>query len=516
MPEENNSLAQDLISRACGRYSSRHLATIDQERWTYREIWERGGKLAMVLDNRGINPGDRIGVLMSNQIEYFTSLFACVRGGYAFVPLNSMLTSDELEYILSDSEARVTIIDEEFTTTIADFESKLQNLEEIFAIENPSRNQELLSTVLEPIEETHDYQIDGDDLMMLPYTGGTTGKPKGVKHTHRTIGMNIISHIMELEVGDAEEMLIVTPLAHGAGYMAIAGLIQGAHFTIKSGFDPGEFLSTLHDTSISWSFLVPTQIYRILDHENLESTDVSEINTIVYGAAPITQDRLQEALDVFGDVFIQLYAQTEMPDIGTILSKRDHVIHKEKSGSCGIPAALVDLRIVPVEDETQIEPIGPGEEGEIILRSPYVMEGYFNKPNMTDQTLINGWLRTGDIARMDKDGYVYLLDRKDDMIISGGMNVYTTEVEDILDKHHKVKQVAVIGIPHDDWGEAVHAAVIGRGNLTTNELISFADEHLADYKKPKSIEFVDSIPTTPYGKVDKQALREDYKPDPGS
>lgn len=510
MVKEATIQARDLIRRSCEKYSTRPLATFEGETYTYEDAWNGGGKLATVLDAKGINPGDHVGIIMENQLDFFTTFFACIRGGYVFVPMNAMLTAKDFEYILSNSGSRAVIMGGEFTETIAEIEPELSELDVQIAVENPTLNQDLLADVLESTDETHDYAVNQDDLLMLPYSGGTTGKPKGIKHTHRTIASNMLAHVIALEIRDAEEMLVMTPLAHGVGYMTFAGLAQGAHFTLKAGFDPEEFLSLVNDSSITWTFLVPTQIYRILDNEQLDSTDVSSINTIAYGAAPITPERLKQAIDLFGEVFIQLYGQTEMPDIGTILPKGDHVLGEEKIGSCGQPATMVDVRIAPVDDYTDTTALGRGEEGELIMRSPYVMRGYRDKPEKTEETLVDGWLRTGDIGRKDEDGYVYLLDRKHDMIVSGGMNVYTTDVEESISQHEHVSQVAVIGVPHEDWGEAVHAVVVTNNDLKAEDLKAFADKNLADYKKPKSVEFVDELPTTPYGKINKKALREPH------
>jgi fatty-acyl-CoA synthase len=510
MPPERAVTAQGLVRRACETHAGRPLATVDGETWTYDEAWERGGRLAAAFSERGLAAGDRVGLMMSNQLDYFTGLFACLRGGYAAVPMNDMLTAAEFEYMLANSGARGVLVGAGFTDTLADL-APATDLEVQVAVADPADGQVLLSTALEGTG-VHDHPAAPDDLLMLPYTGGTTGRPKGVRHTQAGVAMAMLAHVTELEIRDGEEMLFTTPLPHSAGYVAMSALVQGAHFTVTAGFDPGEFLRLVDTEPVSWTFLVPTQIYRVLDHDDLAATDVSGLETVVYGAAPITPERLEEGLEVFGSVFIQLYGQTEMPDIGTILPKGDHVAGADQVGSCGKAAAMVDLRIANPEDSEDTDPLPAGEEGELLMRSPYVMERYHERPEATAETLVDGWLRTGDIARMDEDGYVYLLDRASDMVISGGMNVYTTEVEDAIDRHPGVAQVAVIGIPDDDWGEAVHAVVVPTddADLAAEDIRATADEHLADYKVPKSVAFVEEIPTTPYGKMDKKALREPY------
>ena len=498
--------AQGLLRRACEKHADRPIATFEGETWTYGGAWKRGGRLAAALADRGVEPGDYVGTMMSNQLEYLTANFACVRGGYVHVPMNDMLTPEEFSYMLSDSGARVAVAGGNFAETLADLEPDLPDLELPVAVENPVGEQVTLESLVGEADGTRDVERAPEDMLRLCYTGGTTGKPKGARHTHGTLAMDMMAHVMALEIRDAEEVLVTTPLPHAAGYMHLAALTQGAHLTVTDGFDPGEFLGLVDSEPVSWTFLVPTQIYRLLDHERLDSTDLSSLETVVYGAAPITAERLSEALEAFGDVFVQIYGQTEMPDIGMVLPKGDHVMGEPQVESCGKPAALVDVGIVDPE-RNDLAFRETGEPGELVMRSPYVMDGYHDKPEQTAETLVDGWLRTGDIARRDEAGYVYLLDRAKDMIISGGMNVYTTEVEDALDEHPNVRQVAVIGVPHEDWGEAVHAVVVREGALTAEELQEFAGGKLSAYKKPKSVEFVEEIPTTPYGKMDKKALR---------
>jgi fatty-acyl-CoA synthase/long-chain acyl-CoA synthetase len=509
MSEHDAPTAGGLLRRACEKHADRPIATLGDETWTYGEAWERGGRLAAALADRGFEKGDYVGVMMSNRLEYLTANFACVRGGYVNVPMNDMLTPEEFSYMLSDSGARVAIAGGNFTDTLAGLAPDLPDLELPVAVADPAEGQVTVDALAAETDGTHDVEVGPTDMLRLCYTGGTTGLPKGARHTHGTLAMDMIAHVMGLEIRDAEEVLVTTPLPHAAGYMHLAALTQGAHLTLTQGFDPGEFLRLVDTEPISWTFLVPTQIYRLLDHEAIDSTDLSSLETVVYGAAPITAERLADALEVFGDVFVQIYGQTEMPDVGMVLPKGDHVIGEPQIESCGKPAAMVDVGIVdPERDDLVFREAD--EPGELVMRSPYVMDGYHGKPEQTAETLVDGWLRTGDVARRDEAGYVYLLDRAKDMIISGGLNVYTTEVEDALDEHPGVKQVAVIGIPHEDWGEAVHAVVVPEGDLTAEELIEFADGTLSAYKKPKSVEFVEEIPTTPYGKMDKKALREPY------
>jgi fatty-acyl-CoA synthase/long-chain acyl-CoA synthetase len=514
-PVPDKLTLEALFRRTCQKYSDDPLATFKGESIRYGRAWEEAGALSSALAGLGIEKGDAVGLMMSNQLGYVAADLACVRGGYAKVAMNDMLTEAEYKHIISDSGAKAVIVGQEFVDTIADLDPGLADLETIVVLgsQAPDGMEASVQLIETHAGETPDIEIEPGDSALFQYTGGTTGKPKGAKHPHYNIATNLLAHVMELDINPGERMLLMTPLPHSAGYTLAAGSIRGAHVTMTQGFDAGEFLELIETEEVTWSWLVPTMIYRVLDHEALEETDVSSIETLVYGAAPIARERLEEALEVFGQVFIQLYGQSEVPNIGTTLPKDDHAVGAgRKLDSCGQATVLVDTRIASIQDKQNTEPLPPGEEGEILLRAPYQMTGYHRLPEKTDETLVNGWIRTGDIGRMDEDGYVYILDRDSDMIVTGGMNVYTTNVEDELIKHPNVNEVAVIGIPHDEWGEAVHAVVVSESEVspTESEIRAFADEHLADYKKPKSVEFVDELPTTPYGKVDKKALREPY------
>jgi fatty-acyl-CoA synthase len=506
---------QGVLERACEKYASNPLVTVGETTIKYGEAWRRAGQLANSLANAGVEPGDRVGLLSSNRIEYVVADFACVRGGFVKVALNDMLSDEEIQHIVTDSGATAVVVEDEFLETIQSIRADNNALEHIVGItSNPPDDVISFDDCLAKGESNSvDANVTSDDLSMFQYTGGTTGKPKGSKHTQFGLAMDLHAHVIELEIGHEEQMLLTTPLPHSAGYAFLAGMLRGAHVVVTDGFDPGEFLELVETDSITWTWMVPTMLYRILDHDQLSETDVSSLETLVYGAAPITRERLEEGLEAFGQVFIQLYGQSEIPNIGTTLQKADHDLGAGESlESCGRAATMVDVRIAPLDTKSSTDPVPIGEEGEILLRAPYAMVGYHKLPDATEQTIVDGWIRTGDVGKKDENGYVYILDRDKDVIVSGGMNVYTTTVEDALDAHDGVTEVAVIGIPHDDWGESVHAVIVPAEfhALTEDEILSFADEALADYKKPKSVEFVEKLPTTPYGKVDKKVLREPY------
>jgi fatty-acyl-CoA synthase len=306
---------------------------------------------------------------------------------------------------------------------------------------------------------------------------------------------NLFSHINCLDIRAEEVMLLTTPLPHSSGYHMVAGFLQGAHIVIEPKFDPDRFFELCRKLGVTWTMMVPTMLYRLLDHPAAGSSDHNALATIVYGAAPINRARLEEGLRKFGKVFLQIYGQTECPNLITTLSKDDHT-NPDLLASCGRVVPLVELRLRPDESGA----------GEVEVRSPYLLTEYLRDPVATQEALQDGWLRTGDLARLE-DGYLFLVDRAKDMIISGGMNVYSTEVESVLREHPSVREAAVVGIPHPDWGEAVTAVVIVAEGCNLEEIRQFAKARLSAYKAPKSIHFIAEMPLTQYGKIDKRRIR---------
>jgi long-chain acyl-CoA synthetase len=285
--------------------------------------------------------------------------------------------------------------------------------------------------------------------------------------------------------------------------------MKAASQVLAHGFDPARILATIAEEKVTHTWMVPTQIRMILDSPALPTADLSTLKTIVYGAAPMYVEDLKEAIRRIGPIFVQLFGQTESPMTGTYMRAEDHILDgpgSERLASCGHSRSGSELAIL--DDDGRRLP--PGETGEICLRGPAVMNGYWKRPDATAEALRGGWLHTGDIGRMDDLGYVYILDRNKDMVISGGLNVYPREIEDVLLRHPAISQAAVIGVPDEKWGEAVKAVVVCDGQLSETDVIAFAAAHLAGYKKPKSVDFVDDLPKTSYGKIDKKAIRAPY------
>ncbi|WP_078427175.1 long-chain-fatty-acid--CoA ligase [Alkalihalobacterium alkalinitrilicum] len=505
---------QSLFEQAFANYKDRTAIKFKEREYTYAQIEQIANQCSWAMIELGIEPGERSALLMSNCPEFIMADLAIMKTGTGKVPLNDMLVEKEIQYILQDSEAKILFVGPNFFDVILKIKANLPHLKYIVAICEteicPPQFIPWSQFISQQPSENPQRNTQPDDLYLLAYTGGTTGLPKGVYHTQRNGYINICSHIIETEIVDGEKMLLSTPLSHSAGLFTQTGLLRGATIVLEQKFNPTEILNIIEKEKITFTFMVPTMIYRILDELKENTYDVSSINTIIYGAAPITEQRLKEGLDRFGPVFLQFFGQTECPNFVTKLSKRDHSLNSEtvhRLKSCGRPVLMCNVKVVGPNGEL----VSLGEEGEIVVQSPYVMNEYYKLPEKTKETVQNGWLYTGDVGKIDEDGYVYLLDRKKDMVISGGMNVYTTEVENVLQQHPAVSQVAVIGVPHEDWGEAVLALVIpADDHANKDEILFHCSQLLSKYKRPKDIEFVKSFPLTPYGKLDKKALRAKY------
>jgi fatty-acyl-CoA synthase/long-chain acyl-CoA synthetase len=506
-----------IFERSLRKYANRSAVRVDDRTLTYDALDRRANAVAHRLIERDIESEDRVGLLMSNCLEYVILDLALIKVGAVKVPLNDMLSDDEIEFILSDSEVECLICGPAFAETVNGMLDSLPALQHIIGIESTGTlpdGFETYESLAGEAPQSPSFDVSPGDEVGLFYTGGTTGKPKGVVQTQGRLAMNALSYIIELDISGGDTMLLMTPLPHSAGAFLWGGLLSGSTTVITDGFDRESVPSIIEAHDITWTFMVPAMIYRLLDNPFLLDYDTDSLETLVYGAAPMTAPRLREGIEAFGPVFLQFYGQTELPNLITTLGKTEHALaidgdREDWLSSAGQPCLMADIGIVDVETGQRLS---PGEAGEVIATAPYAMKEYHNRPDATEETLRNGWVRTGDIGRIDDDGYLYLLDRAEDMIITGGMNVYSTEVEDVVDELDSVMEVGVIGVPDEDWGEAVKAIVVPRNGESQirEEVMNFVDGRLADYKKPKTVDKVTELPKTPYGKIDKTKLRDKY------
>lgn len=483
----------------------------DGRTWTYRDLDERSGRLANALTGMGLERGDRVLVALGNRGEFVETMVGCLRAGLAPVPINQMLSSGDVAQIADDADPRAIVI-------AGAFSSQLQGVE--FA------ERVVLSVGESTAMPAVDYERiladaspgwaeappGGDDLAVVLYTGGTTGKPKGVMHTHYGLGVNALSQLLEGEIRHDERLVLSTPLSHAAGFFLLPALCRGAAGIVVPSFDPERVAQVFDDEHGTWTYLVPTMLYRWLDAGIPERYALASLRTIVYGAAPIMASRLLDAIERHGPIFIQQYGQTEVPTFATALSKNDH--ERAADGderlleSSGSACALCEVAVIDEDGFT----LPRGDVGEVVTRSPYNMVGYRNAPQATRDTFTGAWLRTGDIGSISEDGYLYLLDRLKDMVISGGMNIYTREVEEQVQLLPQVSHVAAFGVPDDDWGERLEVAVtLVEGEAADrDDLAKAVAGALSSYKRPKAIHVLEEIPLTPFGKFDKKALRRQF------
>jgi fatty-acyl-CoA synthase len=486
----------------------------DQE-LTYNQLLKAGNRVARALRKHGVGPNVPVALMMSNCLEFVVSDMGLNLAGGTKIPLNDMLGEKEIKYILQDSGAKVAFVGPNFIDIVSRIKEELPQLESIVAVLGDDQCPEgMISwSAFQAAESEEDVRVEvfPQDRALIAYTGGTTGLPKGVVHSQENIVINLFSHAIELELRENEKILLMSPLPHSAGMLLHAGILKGALHFIEKGFDPQLVLDRIEQDKVTVTFMVPTMIYRVMDQMENRKYDFLSLQTILYGAAPITESRLKQGLEIFGPVFTQLYGQTEAPNFISRLKKSDHILSGDKAKrlrSCGQPVAMSQVRIVD-ENGNEVPAL---VEGEITAKTPYNMIGYHNQPEKTEETIKGGWLHTGDVGMKDEDGYIYLFDRKKDMIISGGMNVYTTEVENVIQRHPDTAQVAVIGVPHPDWGEAVMAVIVPKLNTTptAESVLELCRQELSKYKRPKEIRFVEALPLTPYGKIDKKELRKPF------
>ena len=485
---------------------------------TYSQFNSRVNRLANALNRMGIGQGDNVALLQYNYPEMLESMFACFKAGCCAVPINFRLHPNEFSFIIDHSEAEGVILSPEFNKQILEIRGRIPKARQLITLSGGQG--ELLDyekIISSESDRFADVPVQPDDLAWLFYTSGTTGMPKGAMLTHRNLmamSMNFYADICP-DFGPGEVILHAAPLSHGSGLYALPNIGKAGLNVIpeSKSFDPELVFKTIEKYRVTNMFAAPTMVKLMTDSPAVFRYDHSSLKALVYGGAPMLVEDLKEAITKLGPCLVQLFGQGESPMTITYLPHGDHVLvgnvkQIKRLGSAGIQRTDVEVTIF----DTGGRELPPNETGEIVTRSDLVMKGYWRNPEATAKTIKNGWLHTGDMGYMDENGYLFIMDRSKDMIISGGENIYPREIEEVLVRHPAVREVAVVGVPDKKWGEAIKAvvALVGGRSATEEELISFCRDHIASYKKPRTIDFVDELPKNNYGKILKRQLRAQY------
>lgn len=475
-----------MIRRAALYFGDAPCLVEDDRVVSFREFDRLTDCVGHALIDLDLRPGDRVGVLLPNGIDCLVAYYALAKSGLVRVSMNTRETIDNHRYKLADSESRAVIHDGSAGPLGVEIEV------------SPDQFKKMLKA---PDRGSCAIDRDLDAPLRLGYTGGTTGKSKAVTLTTRgeitELSAFLIDYVPALAANDT--FLHAAPIAHASGAFFLPAITRGVKSVVMKKFNPAEFIDLAQATGATYSFLVPTMLAMIMEEPSLASAKL-KFKQIAYGASPISPSVLERAEKRFGRIFAQSYGQAESPMVITCLKPEDH----NRAGSCGRAFTCVEAAIFDENDH----PLPPGEIGEIVCRGPQLMARYWNRPEETAKAFRSGWLHTGDIGKMDEDGFFYILDRKNDMLISGGYNVYPREVEEVLLSFDGVVEAAVVGLPDEKWGDRVHAVISGRASIDSDAVLEFAKTRLANYKRPKSIEIWPDLPKSAANKILRREIRD--------
>jgi fatty-acyl-CoA synthase len=506
-------LLPHLVIDGLNRYDDRPFLFLGDATITYAEVRAQASRYAQALASKGVQKGSRTAILSANRPEVLYNLCANMVLGSCNTPLHPLGSAEDQAYVLKDAGIDTLVFDAAyFGQRAAELQERVPGLQLLgFGPSDVGEDLNALAATFEP-QALVAPDIAPNDLNTIVYTGGTTGRPKGVRQPYRSAAYMTMVQMAEWEWPEEVRFLIATPLSHAAAAFVVPTLQSGGAFVALQGFTPDLFFDAIEQHKITSTFLVPVMIYPLLDHPRAETADLSSLETLFYGASAMSPARLEEGVKKWGQIFFQCFGQSEAPMALTHLKKQEHDLSKpERFASCGRPSPWVHLALLDEDNN----PVAKGEAGEICVRAPLVMEGYNGLPDQTAEAFAGGWLHTGDVGRFDDEGYLYIVDRKKDMIVTGGFNVFPREIEDVISAHPAVAMVAVVGVPDERWGEAVKAVVVLRpGQEASEELAAALQAAVKDAKgsvqSPKSVDFVTQIPLSALGKPDKKALRAQF------
>lgn len=500
-----------LLTRSAHYFGQRTAFVIDGEAISYRELNRRVNKLANGLLSLGLKKGDPVGLLFQNSLAYLESYLALYKTGLIWVRLNARLVPSELQGMLDDSGAQALLTGPEFLETGSEISSGVRR--HIQKGQGPGIDYDEMLENGSDREPEADVSLD--DLSDLWYTSGTTGAPKGIMLTHRNImtcAQLLLSEVYDIDGGD--KFLTAGALSHAGSVRILPFIIRGACSYLHTHFDPEKIFDEIEKSGITDLATVPTMLFALMDHPKGRHFDLGSLKRITYAGSPTPVERVKEALEIFGPILDQSYGQAESVISMAHLCREEHLwegdeARERRLASTGREYPGVQIRVVDDQDRF----LAPGERGEVVTSSDLVMKGYWNQPEKTEEAFRGGWLHTGDIGYLDEEGYLFLVDRKHDKIITGGLNVYPREVEEVISTHPAVAQVVVFGANDPFWGEAVTAAVVLRegAEVGSDDLVAFCRSRLSGYKRPKRIHFVAEMPKNLYGKVMRKELKKQFE-----
>lgn len=494
--------SSNLLARNARKYAEKEAVVCHGRRMTYRDLDEQATRLGHALIDLGIRQDDKVIIFMPNVVEFVVSYFAIQRIGAIVVPVNAKFTLQEVEYVAQHAEAKAILVHEAIFAAVEHLHSVPLKIKTGLVEAGWLQYETLIQHAsTQPI----DCQLNEDDASTILYTSGTTGKPKGVLFSYRNILTVAQMIAVEMEVKPTSRILLMMPLTHSAPLhlFLMAGVLVGSSIVLTPTFTPDLLLDSIEQEKTTHFFGAPVAYLLTAETKRLQTADLSSMKWWVYGGAPLSQNEIRYIQKAFQTENLTcVYGLTEAGPSGSLMFGNEHDL---KAGSIGQRAPLgTELRIINDNGEDA----GVDEVGEIVLFGEGNMMGYYRDEVATKAAFIDGWLKTGDLARKDENGFVWIVDRKKDVIISGGVNIYPKEIEDLLLSYEGIFEVAVIGVPHPQWGETVKAVYATKAEIDENELKMFLEEHLAKYKIPRLFERVEALPRNASGKILKQSLKE--------
>jgi long-chain acyl-CoA synthetase len=505
--------AQNFLGRNARLFSEKTALSCAGQTLTYKGLLDRVSGLSRGLAALGLKKGDRIAFLGHNSLASVEFHIGVSMGGMVAVPLNFRLAAKELKFILNDCSCEALIYATPFMQTVEELRKEVGARKRFISLAGPGENDMGYEDLVSGVGRGPMLHPEEDDPASILYTSGTTGFPKGAVLSHRNMLAAMRGNVIEQEIVPENKFLSVGPLFHVAPLQILLSfLYRGCSCVILRQFDPKAVLETIQNERITNVFLVPAMLKALLDFPDFARYDLSSLSTVTYGGAPTPKELLYGALKTFGPVLIQVYGSTET-GLTTLLNKNDHMTkdgagERKYAHTCG--KQIVEFMVRTI-DENGAD-TAPGEAGEILVKGGSVMQGYWGKPEETQKALVDGWFHTGDIGTFDETRFLTILDRKKDVIISGGENIYPAEIESFISTLPQVSEAAVIGVPDEKWGETVKAVIVLKEGetLSAEELIDACKRNLASYKKPTSVDFIGELPKNSTGKILKRVLRERY------